>query len=543
MMNADNGPGVLPPAERGCQGDYQSSTLHPPLSTPGWCSTTDYPHLFRLLHWLLGPSLVVLALTGLSLHAISSPEWSLFKGVLPRWFWPGRVHLIHTLAALVFAPAVLAACWVYLRNQPRLTHAVLLLGSLALLLSGGALMTRPGPTTVYLTARWVHFLVGLFVLPLGFLWHVLQGLTRDRRALLAAFHPWAQARWMHLLYLIPVVFLTTCLLMSGLPVHPSWRDLTAKRIPTADVDTRQIDGLPWEIAPPLRVELIGGVGFDGGRTQVTLRALHDGRELFVLAEWDDPTEDRRYTPWARTAEGWKQLVTNPDDESHYYEDKFSLVFPAEPDWRFGLFGCALQCHAGGGRAYGYKGSDRVVDEWHWKSTRTDPCGQVDDKYWAEIDFSAPDVGRYDDLKTGGGYEKNNSKDGTHPAWLPRDAWAVRHGIIPTQDAVAYDSTEGAKILAAIPEGAVIPGIVAAPAQGDRGDVSCLSRHQAGYPRVGGWRLYIRRQLDTGHQLADGRRCDVRFVPGESVPFGCAAFDNTSKRHAYGLTPYRLVLAE
>ncbi len=525
MTNENAELAVLPPSGGGCKRDH-------------------YPHLFRLLHWLLGPSLVVLALTGLSQHAVSSPEWSLFGGVLPRFFWSGRVHLFHTLAALVFAPVVLVASWVYLRNRPqfRLTHAVLLLGSLAMIVSGVLRMTWPGPAAVYLTTRWVHFLVGLFVLPIGFLWHAAQGLTWRRRALVAAFHPWAEARWMHLVYFIPVVLLTTCLILSGLPFHPSWRELTAKRIANTDVETDELDKLPWEDegVEPLRIDLAGGIGFDGGRTQVTLRALHNGRELFVLAEWDDPTEDRRYMPWRRTADGWKHLVTNPDDESHYYEDKFSLIFPAESDWRFELFGCALSCHAGGGRPYGYKGSDRIVDVWHWKSTRTDPCGQVDDKYWSQLDFSAKDVGRHGDPKTKGtGYKKNASEeDQTHPGWLPRDAWVVRDGIIPTEDAVEYDSEEGVKILAGIPEGAVVPGIVAAAAQGDRGDVRCLSRHEAGR-----WQLYIRRKLDTGHEPVEGRPTDVQFVPGQSLPFGCAAFDHSSKRHAYGFPVYRLVLEE
>lgn len=505
-----------------------------------------YPHLFRLLHWLLGPSLVVLALTGLSQHAVSSPEWSLFGGVLPRFFWHGRVHLFHIWAALVFSPAALVALWVYVRNRRRLrpTHAVLVFGSLALVVSGVLLMTWPGPPAVYLTMRWVHFLVGLFVLPIGFLWHVLQGLTRSRRALVPAFHPWARPRWVHLVYLIPVVLLTSCLLPSGLPVYPPWRNLTATWIARRDVETGALDTLPWEDTEPLRIELTGGIGFHGGRTQVTLWALHDGSELFVKAEWDDPSEDRRYMPWTKTADGWNQLVTDPEDESHYYEDKFSLVFPAEPDWEFERFGCALYCHAGAGREaaagnrYGYKRSRRIVDVWHWKSTRTDPVGQVDDKYWSwsEDDFSTEDVGRHGDPKTGGGYQNNVSKDKTHPAFLPRDPWKVRCGMIPAEDAVEYDSAEAKEVLARISEGAIVPGMVASAAVGDRGDVHCKSRHEAGR-----WQLFIRRKLDTGHQLKDGRPSDVQFVPGQPVPFSCAAFDHSSKRHAYAYPVYRLVL--
>jgi len=58
---------------------------------------------------------------------------------------------------------------------------------------------------------------------------------------------------------------------------------------------------------------------------------------------------------------------------------------------------------------------------------------------------------------------------------------------------------------------------------------------------GRWQLLIRRKLDTGHEGKDGRPTDVLFEPGGIYPFGCTAFDNTSKRHSYGLTPSRLVL--
>lgn len=500
-------------------------------------TAADYPWLFRLLHWLLWPSTIILTLTGLSQHAVASPDWSLFWGVLPDFFWAGRVHLYHTWAALVFSPAVLAASWMYLRRRPRFrpVHLFLLGGSLLLLLSGLLLATWPGPMLVYLSARWVHAAVGLVVLPVAFLWHAAQGLTRYRRGLPVVFHPWASPGWWQLAAFVPVVLLTSCLILNGLPVRPAWRTLVAERIEPADVETGELDKLPWQQAPPLRLELAGGLGFQGGRTRVTLQALHDGGELFVRAQWCDPAEDRRDMPWAKTAHGWKHLVTDRDDETHYYEDKFSLIFPVRPDWQFERFGCAVQCHAGDApsgaqRRYGYKASRQTVDVWHWKSTRTDPCGQVDDKYWSEVDDKNKDVGRYGDPKDSGGYSNNLSEDKTHPAFLTRDPWAVRHGMIPTDDAVPYDSPEGRSALERIPIGGIVPGIVASAAVGDRGDVSCTSHH-----RDGRWVLYIRRKLDTGS------RFDVQFVPGRGQSFGCAAFDNSSKRHAYNLTTYWLDL--
>ena len=114
---------------------------------------------------------------------------------------------------------------------------------------------------------------------------------------------------------------------------------------------------------------------------------------------------------------------------------------------------------------------------------------------------------------------------------------VNHGIIPKTHAVAYQSEEGATILSGIAKGAIVPGIVASAAVGDRGDVRCKSEYLDGR-----WTLYIRRKLDTGHQLHKGIQTDVKFVPGGTHAFACAAFDHASKRHAYGFSTYRLVLA-
>jgi hypothetical protein len=382
-----------------------------------------------------------------------------------------------------------------------------------------------GPPAVYNTARTLHGVVGLLALPVAFLWHGIDGLTRRRGRLIAAFWrgPGPPGRPMAAFVLLTVV--SSCLILNGLPVVPSWRVLAAARIdPLAEaVD---LPALPWGDARPLVVELANGVGYRDGRTTATLRALHDGNRLFVLAEWLDSNEDRRYRPWRRTGDGWQPLVTNPSDENVYTEDKFSLIFPIEPDPWFDRFGCAASCHAGGGRDYGYKGTPHLLDVWHWKATRTDPVGQVDDQYWSQVDFDARNLGRLNDPKQSGGYESNVSEDGSHPAYLPARLKLVRDGIIPREHAVEY-TPEAA---AAIPPGTIIPGIVASPMIGDRGDVRCVSEHADGR-----WRLYMERALDTGSPY------DAPLTPGESLPFTAAAFDHTGKRHAYNYTVYRLVL--
>ena len=46
---------------------------------------SGYGHLFRLLHWVLTITFLVLLASGLSLHAISRPDRSFFSGVLPDY--------------------------------------------------------------------------------------------------------------------------------------------------------------------------------------------------------------------------------------------------------------------------------------------------------------------------------------------------------------------------------------------------------------------------------------------------------------------------
>jgi len=490
-----------------------------------------FPYDFRVVHWLLSLSLPVLAVTGLSLYASSSSGWSAFGGVLPSFLPGGRIHFVHLLGVLVFFPSLITMILILrrVRVKPSAVNFVLLGGGMLSAITGLILLNPAGPATVNVVARAVHDISGLVVLPLAFLWHGVRGLSIARAKLPVAFHPWDQAKVFPLGVLVAVAAVTTCLVLNGLPISPKSRELMAKRIapPATGSD---ITALPFDEAEPLSVELASGLGFTNGRTRLQLRALHDGEELFVLAQWDDATEDRGYMPWKRTADGWLHQVTDPDDESTYYEDKLSLVFPVEEDWLFTRFGCAGSCHLGGGRKYGYKGTDKIIDVWHWKGTRTDPAGQADDKYWSVVDFDSKDVGRHGDPKgvKESGYEKNASKDKTRPKYLPAglDFSLVKDGAIPRQHAEPYSEEAAEKIKV----DTIIPGMVVSAFVGDRGDITCVSKHENGR-----WTLYMRRKLDSGSQY------DAKFVPGRQHTFGCAAFDRTSKRHAYDSAVYRLVL--
>lgn len=507
------------------------------MSRPAQTVPLEYPHLFRLLHWVLTVSFVILFLTGLSLHAAARPSWSVFSGVVPSWFWLGRVHLWHYWAAVVFLPAVLVAL-AFVLQKPfwrRSTHIILTGGGLVTVVTGLWMMYPFGSYTAVKAVVGLHATFGIIVLGGGVLWHIIGGLTTHVAFLVPSFRPLKAPHWRQVAVFVPVAVLTTWIMFEGWPLKAPWRNLVAKRTAATAADDASLASLPWSEATPLTVRLVNGANFNSGQTELILQALHDGNELFVKAQWQDPIANYGYWPWQKTKDGWEYLQTSAKDETVHYEDKFAMVFPMQPSWQYEQVGCAIYCHVDAKYGWGYKGGLPDIDVWHWKSTRLDPVGQVDDKYWSGSDFDRKEVGRYGDPKTGGGYAKNVSEDGAHPLSLPDDPASVYHGSIPKEHALDYT----AELAEKIEPGSLIAGVVNAPFEGDRGDVTCVSEHQNGQ-----WTLYIRRKLDTSSSHPDtGSKHDVRFVPGGTYPFGCAAFDCAAKRHAYSKPVFRLVLEQ
>jgi len=495
---------------------------------------TPYNHLFRLLHWVLGLGLPFMVISGLSLHATAQPDWSFFSGRALAWMLEGRVGVYHLLGAVIFMPAMLIALGMHVRkycrrsapwNPRRISILILFIGGLLMISSALALLFTEIPAGLHAPARLVHAVCGLVMLPVGFLIHAAQSFTTYRRLLVKAFHPLIEPRWlMSLGIFVPSLLVCSFFIFNGLPFTPGNRILHATHI-TSPADDLQ--SLPWNNAKELDISLINGCGLDNGHTIVRLQAFHDGRELFMRATWDDPVEDRRYWPWKKNGHGWERLVTNPDDEQVYYEDKFSLIYPVEKNTAFAKIGCAIYCHVDSEKPYGYKASGHVVDVWHWKASRSDSIGIVDDKHWFGFDKSQKDVGRHGDPFDAGGMEKNYERGVDHPPFLPVNDIAVFKGALLKKHATAFTK----ELSDTFPPRTTVPGIVVETILGDRGDVHCQSEH-----RNGQWVLYIRRALQT---RSDGK--DVQFKPGGSYDFACAAFDHAMKRHAYNHQVYRLVL--
>jgi len=496
---------------------------------------SGYLQLFRMLHWIVALCIIGLFITGLSLHAVAqslfpSLGWSIFSSKLPVWLLPGRVHSYHLFLATIFLPSIITMLWAYCSyEQLRKPAYIVIFGGALVMIVTGLIMLHPsGPSIIHMSARGVHTIFGLIVLPAMLIYHAVLGLRYGWNNLSQMFAVWRHIKLRLLLVYALLIAFSYCLIMNGIPCSRPWNRLTATLLPEvidSDVDLWE---LPWDEAEPLTLRLAGGASFNNGRTDVSLKALHDGRELFLLAEWDDPEKDSQCTPWKRTEDGWERQITDANDENVYFEDQFALAFPVHPDRQFQRLGCTYCCHIDSDRVYGSKFPDSMIDVWHWKAARTDPVGQADDKYWTTADLSAEDVRQHGDPNDGGGYSDNVALGGRFPIFLPDGPAAVVDGAILEPLARKYTLTAAEKIK----PGDMVPGIIASVAEGDRGHISCQSRYEGGR-----WQLYMRRKLDTGSPY------DIAFSLGKSHSFGCAAFDRSENRHAYNFSVYELLLEE
>ncbi|MCF7849312.1 MAG: hypothetical protein K9M45_10705 [Kiritimatiellales bacterium] len=498
-----------------------------------------YHHLFRILHWALGISMPVMIYTGVALHSIARPGWSLI-GHYPSWFTGGRMMLWHLIAALVFVPSALISTVLFLkRYQPTnawtwrwVANFMLVTGTVLSLISAlGLLYGLPG--NVYLATRFIHSFCGLVILPLAFIVHVVLAFTIHLDLLPFVFFPFRYPKWASLIW-IPVVAVVTTAAINQIPAKKmKAHALVAGKIEPVRADIKDVPALNWDATKPLKIEMANGANFGNGTTALRLRAMHDGTYLYVRAIWDDPTNDTAYWPVKKTDDGWKYMQNSLADETEYYEDKLSIIFPIKESAAFNQLGCALSCHQDKDTErfpYGFKASAEPIDVWHWKATRTGSVGHADDKFWHLADMKLKDVGRYGDGGEGGGYTKNINKEHTAPLYLPKDdSYVINNGgALLKAGAVEYTEELGAKI----PAGTIIPGVVVAPNDGDRGDVKCEHAYADGKHT-----LWLRRKLDTGN------KDDVVFVPGGSTAFAASAFDHAAKRHAYHMTVYRLLLEE
>jgi len=199
--------------------------------------------------------------------------------------------------------------------------------------------------------------------------------------------------------------------LNGCPVT----GLRAKRVSTAP----GLDDSIWDQIAPLAPDLStmnagylygdgqlnmsgtfeGLESFNGGApANLELRAVHDGTSLYILAEWNDTTfdPDRRRWLFNGPTDPLKAGESSDAWTSQLNDDKIGLAFEIEPaSSEFGAFadvGCASSCHNTGSEL-DMRPAAGKVDIWHWKTSRSEPLGYVDDQ------VSSPTAGRVDDAGT------------------------------------------------------------------------------------------------------------------------------------------------
>jgi hypothetical protein len=129
----------------------------------------------------------------------------------------------------------------------------------------------------------------------------------------------------------------------------------------------------WSKAQAVTVLLAGGAHFKDGKTTATIKAVYSGDMLYMLVQYDDPTQSVRRFPYQKQADGsWKKLVDPNDkggDDNLYYEDKLALIWNIGNSIKnFSTLGCMATCHVGEpGKPYGNKytaSEGELGDIWH-----------------------------------------------------------------------------------------------------------------------------------------------------------------------------------
>jgi len=239
---------------------------------------------------------------------------------------------------------------------------------------------------------------------------------------------------------------------------------------------------------------------------VSAKALYSGSDIWFRFEWADATETAARV-WTFDGAAWK---------SGGSEDRLALYWEINPIDKFQTRGCAVLCHNPDTDTIDKwymitPGVDDRADNWHWKAARTNPIGQVDDKFLTGTLTDPKDIesANKGDAKDAGGYADNKAADGKGPAKMqdPAKQPGAGKGNLLVAEAVALDVSK-------LKAGDTVPRELLAAWTGSRGDIEAK-----GVWANGKWTVVFHRKLDTGHED------DVKLVTGKSYPFGLSVFDS------------------
>ncbi len=350
--------------------------------------------------------------------------------------------------------------------------------------------------------------------------------------------------------------------------------LTQPELAVAVIDRRDMPTLDgdisdevWAQATPTAVLTQHGGDFGGqGKTEIEVRAVHDGRNIYLSFVWEDPTRSLLRTPLIKEGGTWHIVQTGLDNasEHHFYDDRLAIMLAGSGP---ALIGAAI--HLGLGplehmprpksqRGFHYT-SGALLDVWEWSAVGSGVANRLQDDFlgppleptkaqWeGETRYTggfSPDPGAVLLTPNFAEADMSNASDSVRPLRLPTrrhsGAQSTAIGLTPVahvplraqsddpgltmEASVPYSSL----IDSLIPDGAVIPGVVV---DGSRaagsGDVAGVAKWAAGR-----WVLEVRRTLQGGEN-------DVPI--GSGTLMWLAAFDHSQSRHTYHLRPLKLEL--
>ncbi|WP_226665123.1 ethylbenzene dehydrogenase-related protein [Microbulbifer aggregans] len=509
--------------------------------------------VFSWLHLAAITLLLFSLFSGLRIAVLSFPFLGFLSPILPQ----GQVHTLHFVSgSLLSAIAVCSLAYYFFcreKQRPlrgrlaRYHRAVLWIGCLGLLLSlatGGVLFFAILEAAVLVRVHFFLALAGLgFIFLHGVFYLVQYGVAAMRRIL-----PRAQFSGLPVIKSAAVVGL--CLVLLVLAYGSTSSRLDVKSIPIEDIVNvdGEADEAVWQGAIPVTVDTFFGANFEDGGSQVQIKALQNGSDVYMHIRWQDPTESRLHLPLEKTAEGWKVVYEGFENfnETKYYEDKFALLLSNSCS-----LGGAGTSHLGPkplgdkpanfhGKGYHYSSDESIHDLWHWKAVRTNEMRLADDNHIGPPYAERPGSRRYtagymQDGKESGSYVMNwrwFKTAGVVPKRLPQQAPQTMPAASTQMLGTWFDLSVYNETADTLPVGSVIPSVLyrSNRFEGDRADVRA-----AGIWRDGYWSLELARTLDTGSPL------DVAIRDG--VCLWVAAFDHAQVGHTRHSRPIKLKLEE
>jgi hypothetical protein len=232
------------------------------------------------------------------------------------------------------------------------------------------------------------------------------------------------------------------------------------------------DDAVWREAKPVTVVAKGVMPKTLGTTaRVSLRAAYTDTHLYLLAVWDDATQDDK------SHRSWKWDA----DKKAYGEDTD----------REDMFGVAFE-HTGEFTADMLAPVEGVWDVWHWKAFRTNPQGYAMDK-----------THRYSRSQPAGRANKHAAKDGT-------DIWIAR-----PED--AGDTVEKSQPAPAELKGERVARYLPGTPSGSAADVQAKGAWAKGQ-----WTVEFARRLETGQPD------DTAFSPSRTYRMAVSVHDRSGE---------------